>query len=130
MQNIRDMLHMGFNVVLFPEGTTSDGREVKPFKTSFLDVASGGGSGVLPLCIRYKKINGKDIDSGSGPLVYYYGDIGFFEHFFRLLGLSSISVEVMELEAINPGLARKELAEVAFQRISAAYREGFGSRDV
>jgi 1-acyl-sn-glycerol-3-phosphate acyltransferase len=122
MQNIRDILHMGFNVVLFPEGTTSDGREVKPFKTSFLDVAAGSGVEVLPLCIRYKKINGKDIDARSGPLVYYHGDITFFEHFFRLLGLRSISVELEELDVIGPGKTRKELARIAYDRISEAYK--------
>lgn len=123
MHNIKDMLHMGFNVVLFPEGTTSDGEEVKPFKTSFLDVAGGNGVCVLPLSIRYRKINGEDIDAGNGRLVYYYGDIGFFEHFFRLLGLRSISVELTELEAIGPGHPRKELAKIAFERISGAYKD-------
>jgi 1-acyl-sn-glycerol-3-phosphate acyltransferase len=121
MRYIRDILHMGFNVVLFPEGTTSDGREVKPFKTSFLDAAAGSGVDVLPLCVRYRKINGKDIDSGSGPLVYYHGDITFFEHFFRLLSLRSISVELEELDVIGAGKTRKELAGIAFESISGVY---------
>lgn len=119
MQNIKDILHMGFNVVLFPEGTTSDGREVKPFKTSFLD--AGGGVPVLPLCIRYKKIDGADVGSQNGPLVYYHGDITFFGHFFRFLGLRRVNVELRELGVIEPGLTRKELAEVAYEGISAAY---------
>ncbi|MEW6145116.1 MAG: lysophospholipid acyltransferase family protein [Thermodesulfobacteriota bacterium] len=122
MQNIKDILYMGFNVVLFPEGTTSDGRGVKPFKTSFLDVAQGSGVRVLPLCIRYRKIDGKEVDAASGPLVYYHGEITFFEHFFRLLGLRSISVELEELEAISPGHPRKELAGIAYERISLAYK--------
>ncbi|HSC33999.1 MAG TPA: lysophospholipid acyltransferase family protein [Thermodesulfobacteriota bacterium] len=126
MQHIKDILHMGFNVVLFPEGTTSDGREVKPFKTSFLDAAAGSGVDVLPLCVRYRKIDGEDIDAGKGRLVYFYGDITFYEHFFRLLGLRSISVDLTELEVIPPGNTRKESAGIAFERISAAYREGFG----
>lgn len=126
MQHIKDILHMGFNVVLFPEGTTSDGREVRPFKTSFLDAAAGTGAGVLPLCIRYRKINGEDIDAGNGLLVYYHGDITFYEHFFRLLSLRSISVDLAELEIIPPGNTRKESAGIAFERISAAYREGDG----
>ncbi len=124
MQHMTNILNMGFNVVLFPEGTTSDGREVKPFKTSFFDAAQGSGTGVLPLCVRYRKINGGDINSESGRLVYYYGDITFFEHFFRLLNLRSIGVDLTELEVISPGLTRKETAGIAFGRISSAYKEG------
>lgn len=123
MQNIKDILHMGFNVVLFPEGTTSDGLEVMPFKTSFLDAAAGGGVPVLPLCIRYKKIDGADVGPGNGPLVYYHGDITFFGHFFRFLGLRRVNVELRELCLIEPGHTRKELAETAYERIRAAYME-------
>ena len=83
MQHIKNILHMGFNVVLFPEGTTSDGEEVKPFKTPFLDAAAGSGVDVLPLCVRYRKINGEDIDAGNGRLVYYYGDHYLFRAFFQ-----------------------------------------------
>ncbi len=114
---------MGFNVVLFPEGTTSDGREVKPFKTSFLDAAAGSGVQVLPVCIKYKKANGEDIGPENGPLVYYHGDVTFFGHFFRFLNLRRVDVELRELEVIEPGQTRKELAETAYEIISAAYRE-------
>ena len=128
MQHIKNILHMGFNVVLFPEGTTSDGEDVRPFKTSFLDAAAGSGAGVLPVCVRYREINGEDIDAGNGRLVYYYGDITFFEHFFRLLNLRSISVDLTELEVIPPGYTRKESAGIAFERIRTAYIEGSGGR--
>lgn len=126
MRTISDMLDMGMNVVVFPEGTTSDGERVMPFKSSLFAAAATAGVEVLPLCIRYRKINGRDVDARSGRLVYYYGDIGFFEHFFRLLNLRSVTVELTELESIglDSGLSRKELAKTAHERISAAYDEG------
>jgi 1-acyl-sn-glycerol-3-phosphate acyltransferase len=123
MKNIGDILHMGFNVVLFPEGTTSDGREVKPFKTSFLGAAARGCAPVLPVCIKYKRVDGEDMGPGNGPLVYYHGDVTFFEHFFRFLNLRRVDVELRELEVIGPGHTRKEFAQTAYERISAAYRE-------
>ena len=126
LQYIKDILHMGFNVVLFPEGTTSDGSMVMPFKTSFLDAAADSGVPVLPLCIKYKKINGEDIGPGNGLLVYYHGDITFFKHFFRLLNLRRIDAELRELEVIAGGHTRKELAEIAYESISAAYRDVLG----
>ena len=125
MQNIKNIFKMGVNVVLFPEGTTSDGKEVKPFKTPLLSVAVDSGTEVLPLCIRYRKINGRDVDAGNGYLVYYHGNIGFFEHFFRLLTLRSVIVELRELEVIpsDSHYSRKEMAKIAHEMISGAYGE-------
>ncbi len=126
MGTISDMLNMGLNVVIFPEGTTSNGERVMPFKSSLLAAAGESGVEVLPLCIRYRKVNGEDIDARNGHQVYYYGSISFFEHFFRLLNLRSIAVELTELDSIgaDAGLSRKELTRTAFERISAAYSHG------
>jgi 1-acyl-sn-glycerol-3-phosphate acyltransferase len=99
----------------------SDDREVKPSKPPF-SMRSGSGVDVLPLCVRYRKINGEDIDARNGRLVYFYDDITFYEHFFRLLNLRSISVDLTELEVIPPGYTRKESAKIAFERISGAYK--------
>lgn len=123
MNNIKNILNMGLNAVIFPEGTTSNGEKVMPFKSSLIGAAEGGGADVLPVCIRYLKVNGEDIDSGNRHLVYYYGSATFFEHFFRLLGLRSITVELTELESIeaSSGLTRKEISERAYQLISSAY---------
>lgn len=125
MQAISDMLDMGLNVVIFPEGTTSNGDRVMPFKSSLLAASAQSGVEVLPLCIRYRKINGEDVDGGNGHLVYYYGSISFFEHFFRFLNLRSVTVELTELESIGAedGFSRKELTKAAYERISAAYNE-------
>lgn len=123
--NITNMLDMGLNVVIFPEGTTSDGERVMPFKTSFLGAAAETGADVLPVCIKYTEINSRGVDKENGHLVYFYGDITFFEHFFRLLNQRSVTVELTELDTIDSrsGLDRKELAEKAFRRINEAYSE-------
>lgn len=123
MRRIEDLLKMGLNVVLFPEGTTSDGTRVMPFKTSLLGAVEGSDALVLPLCIKYRFINGKKVTPQNGHLVYYYEEITFFAHFFRLLGLRSISAELTELEPFRAsrGMSRKEMADIAHDRISAAY---------
>lgn len=125
MQAISDILNMGMNVVIFPEGTTSNGDRVMPFKSSLLAAAGKSGVEVLPLCIRYREIDGREIDAANRHLVYFYGSISFFEHFFRLLNLRSVTVEITELESIGAedGLSRKELTRAAYERISAAYEE-------
>jgi 1-acyl-sn-glycerol-3-phosphate acyltransferase len=120
MEDITGMLDLGLNVVLFPEGTTSDGSGVSPFKSSFLAAAEG--REVVPLCIKYKTVNGRSITPETSPLVYYYGEVTFFEHFFRFLGLRSVTAELTVLEAIDTdGLSRKDIADIAHRKISASY---------
>ncbi len=123
MDNISRVLNMGLNIVLFPEGTTSDGQAVTAFKAPFLKSAINTGTDVLPLCINYKRINGEPLDEKSKDLIFYYGSITFFEHFFRLLKLKNIDVELEALEEIevNPKMTRKELSQIAYDKISSSY---------
>lgn len=123
MDNISSVLNMGLNIVLFPEGTTSDGQAVTAFKAPFLKSAINTGTDVLPLCINYKRINGEPLDEKSKDLIFYYGSITFFEHFFRLLKLKNIEVELEALEEIevNPKMTRKELSQIAYDKISSSY---------
>ncbi|MBL0937579.1 MAG: 1-acyl-sn-glycerol-3-phosphate acyltransferase [Gemmatimonadaceae bacterium] len=44
-------LKAGLNVLVFPEGTTTDGRTLLPFKSSLLDAAVRAGAPVQPLAL-------------------------------------------------------------------------------
>ena len=123
MNNISSVLEMGLNIVIFPEGTTSSGESVSPFKAPFLKSAINTGTDVLPLCINYKKINGEFVNKDNKSLVFYYDDNTFFEHFFRLLKIKNIEVDLEALEEIevNPKMTRKELSQMTYDKISAAY---------
>ena len=123
MDNISSVLKMGLNIVLFPEGTTSNGDGVAPFKAPFLKSAINSGTDVLPICMKYKKINGVDINKENRDLILYYGDITFFKHFFRLLKIKEIEVQLQALEKIevDPKMTRKELSKIAYDKISSAY---------
>ncbi len=117
------MLDLGLFVVFFPECSTSDGSGVSPFKSSFLAAAEG--REVLPLCIKYKTVDGGPITPETSPLVYYYGDITFFEHFFRFLGLKSVAAELTALQPIETrGLSRKDISDIAYREISTCYLDG------
>ncbi len=113
----------GFPVTLFPESTTSNGDQVQPFKNSLFDAAIATGTAVLPICLRYIKINNEVPADGEKDAVFYYGGMTFFGHFPKLLSLKSVAVDVMPLEEINvhAHTSRKELAAEAYTAISAAY---------
>lgn len=124
IESIVDILKMGLNVVLFPEGTTSSGEQVLPFKVPLLSVAQKAGVEILPVCIRYTKINGEEIGRHNRDLVYYYGDMEFFEHADTLLTVKSIDAEIRILDPVDASSSnsRKDLAFELHDIISSAYR--------
>jgi 1-acyl-sn-glycerol-3-phosphate acyltransferase len=122
---IEQVLSEGIAVALFPEGTTSNGETVRPFKNSLITAAIRTGTNLLPVCIRYTTVNGHPVGTHNRDLVYYYGGTTFFEHLPRLLALRTIQVECVFLRPISPHqhLSRKDLAAQAHAMISAAYHE-------
>jgi 1-acyl-sn-glycerol-3-phosphate acyltransferase len=123
MDNISSVLDMGLNIVIFPEGTTSDGSGVSAFKAPFLKSAINTGTPVLPICINYKSINDENVETSNKDLLFYYGETTFFEHFFRLLKIRQIEVDLEALDVIevNPKMTRKELSQEVYGRIRSAY---------
>lgn len=125
IEEIEKVLARGTSVVLFPEGTTSNGDTVRPFKNSLFTAAVTTGASLLPVCIRYRAANGHPVDANNRDSLYYYGNTTFFQHLPRFLALRSIDVECVILRPIaaHQHLSRKDLATQAHQVISAAYHE-------
>ena len=124
MNNISDVLELGLNTVLFPEATTSNGESVLPFKAPFLKSAINTNTDVLTLCINYKTVNGIPINKENRDFIFYYGEIAFYDHFFRLMTVSNIEVDLEAIEEIKvkPDMTRKELSQIAYERISNSYK--------
>lgn len=118
-------LRQGFPVVLFPEGTTSDGDGVMQFKNSLFASAIAAYVDIIPLCIRYTKIDDKPLTQQNRDAVFYYGGVSFFRHLPRFLVCKSVDVEVSPLKTITvlSHYSRKDLAARTHHAISAAYHE-------
>ncbi|MEK6742371.1 MAG: lysophospholipid acyltransferase family protein [Nitrospirota bacterium] len=125
IEDIATVLGQGTSVALFPEGTTSNGDTVQPFKNSLITAAITAGTSLLPVCIRYLAANGRLVDLTNRDSLYYYGGTTFFQHLPRFLALKSIDVECAILKPIaaHQHLSRKDLATRAHQVISSAYHE-------
>ena len=74
----------GTSVVLFAEGTSSDGNRVLPFRSALLGAIedqSGGGSILMqPMAITYIRQHGLPMGRQHRPLVAWYGDLDFMPH--------------------------------------------------
>ncbi|MBP9742604.1 MAG: 1-acyl-sn-glycerol-3-phosphate acyltransferase [Burkholderiales bacterium] len=57
IQQVAHLLSNGATVGLYPEGTTSDGKEILPFKTPFLEAALIAQSKIIPVVLSYRKEN-------------------------------------------------------------------------
>jgi 1-acyl-sn-glycerol-3-phosphate acyltransferase len=115
---ITQVLQAGIVVVLFAEGTSSDGRTVLPFRSSLLEPAALSQCPVAPAAIRYH------LDDGSVPdEVCYWRDMTLLPHLLNLLTKSSVRAEVAfdtrELETQT--LSRKQAALRLHHRVACLH---------
>jgi 1-acyl-sn-glycerol-3-phosphate acyltransferase len=86
---IRQALQQGLRVVIFPEGTSSDGSSVLPFYPSLFEPAVEGGVPVTAAHIGYS------LEGGNVGLdIAYWGDMTFFPHLLKLLSKRDLSATV------------------------------------
>lgn len=93
-------LSKGDIIVLFAEGTSSDGNKVLPFRSAIVGAAQrtieeGGVATVQPVAIAYKKMLGVPLGRQHRPLVAWYGGTDLLPHLKRVLSEGGIDVEVM-----------------------------------
>ena len=115
--SIRDRLEARGNLVLFAEGTTSDGLRVMPFKSALFAAARTGADEtavcVQPVSIAYTRLDGMPLGRGLKPFVAWYGDMSLAAHAFALLGLGRITIEVLFHPAVSDEsfLTRKAMSD-------------------
>ena len=102
---IRRALEQDLRVVVFPEGTSSDGSSVLPFYTSLFEPAIECGTPIIAAHITYALQDG-DV----GRDVAYWGDMTFFPHLLKLLSKRGLSVTVTFSEQSRTFADRKTAA--------------------
>jgi 1-acyl-sn-glycerol-3-phosphate acyltransferase len=115
-QHAAEVLAAGDVIAIFPEGTTSDGRDVLPFHGSLLQPIVDAEGHVQPVAIRYL---GHDGEVNEAPA--YAGETTFLESFWRVTGEREIVVH-LHLAPLLPARDRhrRELskaAEAAIRRV-------------
>jgi 1-acyl-sn-glycerol-3-phosphate acyltransferase len=98
---IRERLAAGDSLVLFPEGTTSDGARVLPFRSAFLSVAADARV-VQPVSVVFDRLGGLPACRRDRPLFAWYGDTDIATHFWRLARRSSARATVVLHEPLDP----------------------------
>lgn len=91
LKKIERVLELGMGVVLFAEGTSTNGTSVAPFKSSLLDVAARNRVPVHYVTISYRTPS-KTTPQES---ICWWGDMTFSSHLFRLLRIPSFEADVV-----------------------------------
>ncbi len=91
-------LAAGDNLILFPEGTSSDGIHVLPFKSALFSVAErrAGSTAVTvqPVSIAYSSVGGLPMPRYMRPYFAWYGDMELASHLWQVLRLAPVTVAV------------------------------------
>ncbi len=113
----------GDNLVLFAEGTTSDGNRLLPFKSSLFSVAeSDRPLTIQPVSIVATGLDGMPLGRMLRPLYAWYGDMPLLPHAWAAVKSGLITVEVEFHEPLtNHGMNRKQLAEICRTKIEAGF---------
>ncbi len=110
-REIADALTAGVPVVLFPEGTSTDGRTVLPFRSALLQPAIATHTAILPAVINYSLTDGVEAD------LCYYGEITFLPHLFSALARKGIKARIVFEEEAHVYPDRKIAAKAAWQSV-------------
>jgi 1-acyl-sn-glycerol-3-phosphate acyltransferase len=108
-----NVLKQGDCLCVFPEGTTTDGTFMLPFKSSLLQAAVDTGVDVVPVALRYLTPDGN-----PNTDVAFIGQTNLWQSLLIILAQEEIRTEISFLEAISSREQdRQSLAQSAQDQI-------------
>ena len=116
VHHMAEALRAGEIVAVFPEGTTSDGRDVLPFHANLLQAAIATQAPVQAVALRFA-----DAHAGFSAAVEYLGETTLLDSLARVLMADGLRAVVRLLPPLATDQAqRRELAERLQVQIAAA----------
>ncbi len=125
VEEIAAKLNQKANVLVFPEGTSTNGERLLPFQSAFFAAPLAARAVVVPVTLTYRRINQQPLSEANRDRVYWYGGMNFVSHFWDLLGIRRIEVSVKVHPRIdtsdvrNSSRSRKELSQTCHAIIAA-----------
>jgi 1-acyl-sn-glycerol-3-phosphate acyltransferase len=108
-----ESLKLGDNLCFFPEGTTTDGTQLLPFKSSVLQAAINANASVWPVAIRYV-----NTDGSINKSMAYAGDSTLVDSMKAVLNIKNPMAELHFLTPIAANhLDRRALTALAHEAI-------------
>ncbi len=131
---MQEKLAGGDDLILFPEGTSSDGSRVLPFHSSFFAAAYGNSSPLIqPVSVVYDRLAGLPVSRSSRSVFAWYGDMELAPHVWRVAQWRGKRVTLLFHTPLDPAdfPSRKALSQAAWQVVAdgaAALRQNRPAR--
>ena len=114
-KQISQHLQQQCDLLIFPEGTTTDGLALRTFHGRLLSSAIDSGVPLQPVAIRYLR------DGQPCPIAPWVGDDGMLDHLLRMLSSDIAEVEIRLLSPLSShDSSRNQLARQAQEAIARA----------
>jgi 1-acyl-sn-glycerol-3-phosphate acyltransferase len=124
---MQERLKAGETLVLFAEGTSSDGWNVLPFKSAYFAAAEIPEVVVQPVTLAYRGHWGVPMMRRRRPYYAWYGDMDMGPHLWQALALGPIEVDVICHKPVTLAEAgnRKALARLTEETVRRGLIEAF-----
>src|SRR5256885_5991843 len=108
-QRVRDRIRSGESVVVFAEGTTTDGFSLLPFHSNLIAPVLEIGCEIWPVALRYTDCGVQTSAAG------FVGDVGLVTSLWNILIARDIAIEVAVLPVLTAtaDYTRHQLAQLA-----------------
>ncbi|WP_254070335.1 1-acyl-sn-glycerol-3-phosphate acyltransferase [Acidisphaera sp. L21] len=120
--DMRARLEHGDDLLLFPEGTSSDGSRVLPFRSAFFSIAEGPQPPLIqPISVVYDRLGGLPTRRSTRSFFAWYGDMNLTDHFWHLAQWRGMRVTILVHPPLDPRdfLNRKVLAQATWDAVAA-----------
>lgn len=123
------------SLIVFPEGTSTDGLKVLPFKSSLFSIAEEGqgeiGLMVQPVSVVCTCLDGLPITRGWRSLYAWYGDMTLVPHLWNVLKLGNFTVDVIFHPAVKPASFpdRKALSQYCHDEVARGIQQCLKGRE-
>lgn len=124
--DIRRRMAAGDSLVLFPEGTTSDGTRILPFRSAFLAIAESDLPHVIqPVTIVYDRLDFLPVRREDRALFAWFGDMDLASHFNRIARHGGLRATIHLHPPIprERRMNRKALAQFSWSQVAATAAE-------
>lgn len=115
------------NLILFPEGTSTEGEHIEPFKSSLMQSVETSKNDVLiqPVTLAYTHYNQQPMSREIRDQYAWYAKMPFASHFFNALGLQKADVTLIYHTPVKLSdfASRKECAQYCQQTVAAGLEE-------
>lgn len=112
-QNMQQALNEGRSVLMFPEGTTSNGLGLLKLHANLFEAAVKADAPVIPIILRYRSRG----EITTAPA--YVGSVGLFECLWKVVNTPDLSISLSILPPLY-GDDRHSLCQVVSQSMSQA----------